>query len=69
MLHTKCYILHTSYIQPGLILVIFLTEPAGLALHNLREPDRKTLSPAKAVLPNLLTDDYAGKKIVQLKTG
>ena len=31
----------------GLILVIFLTEPVGLAPHNLTEPERKTLSPVK----------------------
>ena len=31
----------------GLILVIFFTEPAGLAPHNLTEPETKTLSPVK----------------------
>ena len=29
----------------GLILVIFFTEPVGLAPHNLTEPERKTMSP------------------------
>ena len=31
----------------GLILVIFFTEPVGLAPHNLTEPERKTMSPVK----------------------
>ena len=31
----------------GLILVIFLTEPVGLAPHNLTKPERKTMSPVK----------------------
>ena len=38
---------HTVRSCSGLILGIFLTEPVGLAPHNLTEPERKTLSPVK----------------------
>ena len=38
---------------PGLISVNFLTEPVGLALHILTEPDGKTMSPVKTVLPTV----------------
>ena len=31
----------------GLFLVIFMAEPTGLSLHNFKEPDGKTASPAK----------------------
>ena len=41
-------------ISPGLILVIFLTEPVGLAPRNLTEPDGKTMSPEKTLCQILL---------------
>merc|ERR1712105_37606 len=36
-----------EYVRAGLILVIFLTEPVGLATRNLTEPESKTMSPVK----------------------
>ena len=47
--------MHFRPYPPGLILVILLTEPVGLAPHILTEPDRKTMSPVKMSCQILLS--------------
>ena len=41
-----------EYLCSGLISMIFLTEPVGLAPKILTEPDGKTVSPVNTVFPN-----------------
>ena len=46
-------------LKPGLILVIFFTEPVGLAPRSLTEPERKTMSPVEMLcqfLPSISLD-------------